>query len=113
MALCVYLKKKHCILGWDARWYGRNLLTFQTFICNKVAVNRSKMCENFYYTTCHPHISQDRYPRNHHVTNLYFSVSILRTVERGYNIMKGTEYFVLFRTIVVLTEEYNVIINSE
>jgi len=27
--------------------------------------------------------------------------------------MKGTEYFALFQTVVVLTEEYNVIINSE
>jgi hypothetical protein len=27
--------------------------------------------------------------------------------------MKGTEYFVSFKTIVVITEEFNVMVNSE
>jgi hypothetical protein len=36
-----------------------------------------------------------------------------RRVELGYNVMKGTEYFVSLWTSVVITEEYNVMINSE
>jgi hypothetical protein len=36
-----------------------------------------------------------------------------RTVELGYNIMKGSEYFALFLTSVVITEWYNVTANSE
>jgi len=71
------------------------------------------MCENFYYSTCHPYVSEDSYLHNHHIRYLYFSVSFLRTVEHGYNTMRGTEYFVLFRTIVILTEEYDGIVNSE
>ena len=71
------------------------------------------MCENFYYTTCHPDVAEDNHLRNHHVRSLYFSVSFLCTVEHGYNIMKGIEYFALFQTIVILNEEYNVIVDSE
>jgi hypothetical protein len=32
-------------------------------------------------------------------------------VELGYNVMKGTEYFVPLQTSVVITEEYNVMVN--
>ena len=35
------------------------------------------------------------------------------TVELGYNVMKGTEYFVCLWTSVVLTEKYNVTFHSE
>ena len=35
------------------------------------------------------------------------------TVEFGYNVMKGTEYFVSLYTSVVITEEYSVMVNSE
>jgi hypothetical protein len=31
----------------------------------------------------------------------------------GYNIMKGTECFVLLQTSVVITEEYNIMVNSD
>jgi hypothetical protein len=31
----------------------------------------------------------------------------------GYNVIKGTEYFVSFKTTVVITEEYDVMFNSE
>jgi hypothetical protein len=34
-------------------------------------------------------------------------------VELGYNVMKGTEYFVSLQTNVVITEEYNIMVNSE
>jgi hypothetical protein len=34
-------------------------------------------------------------------------------IELGYNVMKGTEYFVSFKPSVVLTEEYNVMVNSD
>jgi hypothetical protein len=34
-------------------------------------------------------------------------------VELGYNVMKGTEYCVLLQTRVVITEQYNVMVNSE
>jgi hypothetical protein len=34
-------------------------------------------------------------------------------VELGYNVTKGPEYFVSLYASVVLTEEYNVMINSE
>ena len=35
------------------------------------------------------------------------------TVEPGNNVMKGTEYFVSSLTSVVITEEYNIIVNSD
>jgi hypothetical protein len=35
------------------------------------------------------------------------------TAELGYNVMKGTEYFVSLQTSVVITEEYNIMVNSE
>jgi hypothetical protein len=35
------------------------------------------------------------------------------TVEVGYNVTKGTEYFVSLQTSVVVTEQWNVIVNSE
>jgi hypothetical protein len=35
------------------------------------------------------------------------------TVEINCNVMKGTEYFVSLYTSVVITEEYNVMVNSE
>jgi hypothetical protein len=35
------------------------------------------------------------------------------TVELGYSVMKGTEYFVSLCTSVVKTEGYNVVINSD
>jgi hypothetical protein len=71
------------------------------------------MCEKFYHTTCHPHFPEDNYLHNHYVRKSYLSVSLLCTVEHGYNIVQGNECFVLFQMIVVLTEEYNVIVNSE
>jgi hypothetical protein len=35
------------------------------------------------------------------------------TVELGYNVMKGAEYFVSLQTSVVITEGYNVMVNSD
>jgi hypothetical protein len=35
------------------------------------------------------------------------------TFELGYNVMKETEYFMSLQTIVVIIEEYNVMVNSE
>jgi hypothetical protein len=35
------------------------------------------------------------------------------TVTLGYNIMDGTEYFLLLQKSVVVTDEYNVMVNSE
>jgi hypothetical protein len=40
--------------------------------------------------------------------NIYFY-----TVGLGYTVMKGSEYFVSLKTSVVLTEEYNFMVNSE
>jgi hypothetical protein len=37
----------------------------------------------------------------------------ITTVKLGYNIIKGTEYFVSLQTHVVLTKEYNTVVNSE
>ena len=34
-------------------------------------------------------------------------------VERGYSVMKGTEYFVSLQANVLVTEECNVMVNSE
>jgi hypothetical protein len=34
-------------------------------------------------------------------------------VELGYNVMKGTEYFVSLQTSVVITDENNFTVNSE
>jgi hypothetical protein len=34
-------------------------------------------------------------------------------VELGYNVMKGTEYFVSLYTTVVITEGYNAVANTE
>jgi len=34
------------------------------------------------------------------------------TVKLCYNVTEGTEYFVLLHTSVVLTKEYNVMVNS-
>jgi hypothetical protein len=34
-------------------------------------------------------------------------------VELGYNIMKGTDYFLLLKTSVVITEKNNVMVKSE
>ena len=38
---------------------------------------------------------------------------IKNTFELGYDVMKGTEYFVSLQSNVVITEEYNVMVNSE
>jgi hypothetical protein len=38
---------------------------------------------------------------------------ILCTVDLGYRFMKGTEYFVSFQTSVILTEQYNVMVDEE
>jgi hypothetical protein len=38
---------------------------------------------------------------------------MLNRVELGYNVVKGTEYFVSLQTSVVITEECNVMVNSE
>ena len=38
---------------------------------------------------------------------------IHKTVEFGYNVMKGTEYFVSLYMTVVTTEWYNVMVNGE
>jgi hypothetical protein len=35
------------------------------------------------------------------------------TVEFGYNVTKSEEYFVSLQTSVVITEKYNVVVNSE
>jgi hypothetical protein len=35
------------------------------------------------------------------------------TVKLGYNIIKWSEYFVSLKTSVLVTEEYNIMINSE
>jgi hypothetical protein len=35
------------------------------------------------------------------------------TVELGYDVLKGTDYFMSLYTGVIITEEYNVIVNSE
>jgi hypothetical protein len=35
------------------------------------------------------------------------------TVEFGYNVMKGTECFVLFYMSVVTTEGYNIMVNGD
>jgi hypothetical protein len=35
------------------------------------------------------------------------------TAELGYNVMKGTEYFVSLETSAVITEENHVMVNSE
>ena len=35
------------------------------------------------------------------------------TVELGYNVMKGTQYFVSLYTSVVITEQNNVMVNSK
>jgi len=37
---------------------------------------------------------------------------MLRTAELGYNVIKGTEYFVSLLTSVIITEEYNVMVNG-
>jgi len=37
----------------------------------------------------------------------------LNAVELGFNVTKGTEYSVLLKTSVVLTEKYNVAVNCE
>jgi hypothetical protein len=37
----------------------------------------------------------------------------LYTVELGYNVLKGTKYFESLETSVVITEKYNVMLNSE
>jgi hypothetical protein len=41
------------------------------------------------------------------------TINYLDTVELGYNVMKGSEYFVSLQKSVVITEEYNVMVNSE
>jgi hypothetical protein len=38
---------------------------------------------------------------------------ILNIAELDYNVIRGTEYFVLLQTSVVLTEEHNVMVNNE
>jgi hypothetical protein len=35
------------------------------------------------------------------------------TVELGYNVMKGTEYFVSLQRSVVITKDYNVMVNND
>ena len=40
-------------------------------------------------------------------------VAAVGTAELGYNVMKGTECFVSLETSVVLTEGYNIMINSQ
>ena len=34
-------------------------------------------------------------------------------VELGYNVMKGTEYFVSFYTSIVITEVYNIMVDND
>jgi hypothetical protein len=41
------------------------------------------------------------------------TVTVLDTVELGYNVVEGTEYFVSIQTSVAITEVYNVMVNSE
>jgi hypothetical protein len=43
----------------------------------------------------------------------HFLTECFYTVELGYNVMKETEYFVSLKTSVVITEEYNVMVNGE
>jgi hypothetical protein len=40
-------------------------------------------------------------------------IIIITTVELGYNVMKGPEYFVSLYTSVFITEYYNVTVTSE
>jgi hypothetical protein len=37
----------------------------------------------------------------------------VNTVEFGYNVVRGAEYFLSLKTSVVVTEEYNVMVNSK
>jgi hypothetical protein len=44
----------------------------------------------------------------------YLSENIVRNkTELDYNVMKGTEYFVSSQTSVVISEENNIMVNSE
>jgi hypothetical protein len=40
-------------------------------------------------------------------------LSLQARVELDYNVMTGTEYFVPLYTNIVITEEYNVMVNSK
>jgi hypothetical protein len=42
-----------------------------------------------------------------------FRPFLISTLELGYNVVKGTEYFVSSKTSVVITEQNNVMVNSE
>jgi hypothetical protein len=46
-------------------------------------------------------------------TMLFVSYETWHTVELCYNVMKGTEYFVSLYTSVVITEKFNVTVNSD
>jgi hypothetical protein len=50
---------------------------------------------------------------NHLFTKLDFDLYESCTVELGYNVMKGTEYFVLLHAGVVTTEERSVMVNTD
>jgi hypothetical protein len=50
---------------------------------------------------------------NVHLITEDFKFFLRYTVELGYNVMKGTEYFVSLKTSVVRTKEYSVMVNSE
>jgi hypothetical protein len=49
------------------------------------------------------------------IINYRFSISSENkiTFELGYNVMRGPQYFPSLQTSVVLTEEYNVMVNSD
>jgi hypothetical protein len=40
-------------------------------------------------------------------------INVRNTAELGYNVMKGTEYFVSLQTSVVITEKDNVTVSSK
>jgi hypothetical protein len=44
---------------------------------------------------------------------LFLINSSLSTVELGYNVMKGTEYFVSLQTSFIVIEEYNFMVKRE
>jgi hypothetical protein len=47
------------------------------------------------------------------ISRLQASSYLGSTVKLGYNIMKGTEYFVSLEMSVVITTEHNVMVNGE
>ena len=55
-------------------------------------------------------------PHTHRHTHTYTHTHThthTHTVELGYNLIRGTEYFVSLQTGVVLTNKYNVTVDSE